>query len=125
MNERRMLPRVPQDQPVRITLLHPPLLGDQDEASITGICVNMSLAGACFRVNREIPPGTLVRVETDDALWLGEVVYPRPDEDAFVTGLHFEHSVIGLGQLQRTLQRLDWNPQDETNSRPAVGSRRM
>ena len=111
MGERRLLPRTRQDQPVAITLLNPP-----EESPIPATCVNASLSGACFRTQREIPPGSLIRVEADDALWLGEVVHCSRESapvfvEAYLIGTSFEHSLIGLSQLQRTLQRLDWKPQ--------------
>ena len=89
------------------------MLNPAEEGSFPGICVNMSLGGACFRTQREVEPGTLVRIEAPDALWLGEVVYCRKETDCCFIGTHFEHSLIGLSQLQRTLQRLEWNPQTD------------
>lgn len=115
MQERRLLPRTLQNLPVRISVLAPRVTAsgaadEPEDAPLSGTCVDMSLAGACFRVATEVAPGTLVRIESGDSLWLGEVVHCRAEADAFLIGTHFEHSVIGLGQLQRTLQRLDWAP---------------
>jgi len=70
----------------------------------------MSLDGGCLHVPSELTTGTLVRIDAGDALWLGEIVHCRPDERGFLIGVHFEHSLIGLNQLQRTLQRLEWRP---------------
>jgi hypothetical protein len=126
MSDRRLLPRVPQNQPVQISLLNPPLLDAAKQGVFTGTCLDMSLAGACFRIDRPLDCGTLIRVETPDSLWLGEVVHCRPDGDTYLIGTHFEHSVIGLGQLQRTLQRLDWNPsRDRAESDPKKSSSRV
>jgi hypothetical protein len=69
----------------------------------------MSLAGGCFRLPTGLAPGTLVQIEAVDALWLGEVVHCRREETGFVAGMHFEHSLMGLSQLQRTLQQLEWS----------------
>lgn len=114
MRERRTLPRVFQNQTVRITVLNPP-----QDVPVEGVCIDMSLVGGCFRLAAGLAPGTLVRIEAGDALWLGEVVHCRPEQDGFVAGMHFEHSLMGLSQLQRTLQRLEWSPEagSRTSSR--------
>ena len=51
----------------------------------------------------EVPvaAGTALKVELDDALLLGEVIYCRPDESVFYVGVELEHALCGLGELSR------------------------
>jgi len=48
-----------------------------------------------------VPAGTALKVELDDALLLGEVIYCRPDESVFYVGVELEHALCGLGELSR------------------------
>ena len=95
------------------------MLNPPQDAPVEAVCTDISLCGGCFRLPAALAAGTLVRIEAGDALWLGEIVHCRPEQDGFVVGMHFEHALMGLSQLQRTLQQLEWSPAagERTSSR--------
>ena len=65
---------------------------------------NVSEGGTQIRVSEPLPPFTLVRVEYDDNLLLGEVVYCQPDGSGCLLGLRIEHGLFGLTALARAMQ---------------------
>ncbi len=51
-------------------------------------------------LKQPVPVGTVVKVQGDDWLVLGEVCYCRKERSNFVVGLQLEHSLIGLLELE-------------------------
>jgi hypothetical protein len=52
-------------------------------------------------VDRALPPGSLVKVEAEDALLLGEVCYSLASNPGFEVGVQLQHSLIGLRELAK------------------------
>ncbi len=63
-------------------------------------------------LDRPVPLGSAVKVEFEDALFLGEVCHCTPAETGFVIGLELQHSLVGLRDLARLNRRLvnGWRP---------------
>ena len=73
---------------------------------LPGEIQNVSESGTQIRLGQALPPFTLVRIEYDDNLLLGEVVYCRQDQSAWLLGLRVEHNLSGLTALARAMQAL-------------------
>jgi hypothetical protein len=78
---------------VAITLFGEP------EIRLSGRIRNLSGRGIGLEVEGPVATGTALKVELDDALLLGEVIYCRPDGSSFYVGVELEHSVCGLAEL--------------------------
>jgi hypothetical protein len=94
MNQRREV-RVQANQSVSITVLGEP------DIRIPALIRNISGKGLGLEVQGPVFPGTLLRVDLQDALLLGEVIYCRRDESSYYVGVELEHSLCGLGELSR------------------------
>ena len=99
MNQRRET-RVPAnhvvaDQSVAVTLFGEP------DIRIRSRIRNISGRGIGLEMEVPVAAGTALKVELDDALLLGEVIYCRPDESVFYVGVELEHALCGLGELSR------------------------
>ncbi len=57
-------------------------------------------------VDRQLTPGAAVKVETGDALLLGEVCYSVAGSAGFEAGIELQHSLVGLTELARLNSRL-------------------
>jgi hypothetical protein len=65
---------------------------------------NLSDGGTQIQLEEPLPPFTLVRVEYDDNLLLGEVVYCQAEQIGWLAGLRIEHGLFGLKALAAALQ---------------------
>jgi hypothetical protein len=65
---------------------------------------NVSEGGTQIRLGEPLPPFTLVRIEYEDNLLLGEVVYCRQDRSSWLLGLRVEHGLFGLTALAASMQ---------------------
>jgi hypothetical protein len=65
---------------------------------------NVSEGGTQIQLSEPLPPFTLVRIEYEDNLLLGEVVYCRQDQSAWLLGLRVEHGLFGLTALAASMQ---------------------
>jgi len=65
---------------------------------------NISEGGTQIRLSEPLAPSTLVRVEYDDNLLLGEVVYCQSERSGSLIGLRIEHGLFGLTQLASAMQ---------------------
>ena len=63
--------------------------------------VNFSGTGLGLLLESGIPPGTAVKVETEDILLLGEIMYCDPRGDKFTAGLELQHALYHLQDLGR------------------------
>lgn len=100
MNQRREA-RYKANQSVSITLF-----GEVD-VRITGTVKNISGKGIGLELDRPVRPGTALKVDLDDALMLGEVIYCRRDASSYYAGVELEHSLCGLGELSRMVAAFD------------------
>lgn len=75
--------------------------------------VNFSGRGARVRTTSPITTGTLVRVDLNKTLMLGEVCYAEPDGEGFAIGLRLEHSLLQTDGLERLRQRFAEEQQED------------
>ena len=88
------------DQSVSVTLF-----GDPD-IRLRGRIRNISGRGIGLEMEVPVAAGAALKVELDDALLLGEVIYCRPDQSVFYVGVELEHALRGLGELSRMVNIL-------------------
>jgi hypothetical protein len=65
---------------------------------------NVSEGGTQIWLGQPLPSFTLVRVEYQDNLLLGEVVYCMQEESGWLLGLRIEHALFGLAALSQAMQ---------------------
>jgi len=70
-----------------------------DSRVILGELRNVSAGGTQLRLSEPLSTSMLVRVECDDNLLLGEVVYCQQEESHWLVGLRIEHGLFGLKAL--------------------------
>jgi hypothetical protein len=95
--EQRVEPRFAIDQPVAVMVL------GGKEVRETACVRNVSPMGLQLVSQRVIPAGSAIKIELDNALALGEVVYCVAEGDHSVIGVKLEHVLNGLAELQRKL----------------------
>ena len=98
--DRRSDPRIPTDQPVTVTVLGP------SDPSFSATLANFSGRGACLVANRDLPPSSLLKIEMENTLLLGEVIHSRPVDGAFEVGVLLDHALHHTGELSRLAKRL-------------------
>ena len=94
MNQRREA-RFEANQSVAITLF-----GESD-ITIPARVKNISGRGIGLELEGPVAPGTAVKIELEDALLLGEVIYCRQDEASCYLGVQLEQALTGLAELSR------------------------
>ena len=60
---------------------------------------NASQGGTQILLSQPVPTFTLVRIEYNDSLLLGEVVYCKPEDSGWLAGVRVEHGLFGLEAL--------------------------
>ena len=60
---------------------------------------NISKGGTQLRLDQPLRAGSLLRVEYDNNLLLGEVVYCQQEQAGWVVGFRIEHTMSGLTAL--------------------------
>jgi hypothetical protein len=66
---------------------------------LQGEMLNISEGGTQIRLDQPLPYGSLVRIEYDDDLLLGEMVYCQQEESGWRIGIRVEHTLQGLKAL--------------------------
>ena len=97
---------VDQRQAERHEFSHPAkvsAVGTPDQI-LHGDIRNLSEGGTQVRLDEPLPPFTLVRIEYDDNLLLGEVVYCEQEQSGWLVGLRIEHGLFGLKALSDAMQ---------------------
>lgn len=67
--------------------------------------VNLSGSGLRLRATQAQPAGTLVRIDCDDVMLLGEVCYCEPEGSQYAMGVRLEHSLVHTESLERLRKR--------------------
>jgi hypothetical protein len=111
MNQRRE-PRFETDQSVWITLFGEP------DIQIPARIKNVSARGIGLELQGPVAIGTALRIDLDDSLLLGEVIYCREDETSFYVGVELEQALCGLGDLAQALRAFSDTPSGDTPSGP-------
>ena len=97
--ERRAENRIPWNCPVRITLLGGP------PQYIDATLVNVSGRGARLKLDRPLECDSLIRIDLENGLLLGEVCYCATDGDGYGVGVQLEHSLLNLAAVTRMRNR--------------------
>ena len=71
--------------------------------AICGEILNVSEGGAQIWLDQPVRYASLVRVNYNDNLLLGEVVYCQQEEAGWLVGIRVEHALFGLTALARTV----------------------
>ena len=99
--------RPDQRQAERLQLSHPALvtLVGTTRQLLHGMIRNVSEGGTQVRLDQPVSSSTLVKIEYDDNLLLGEVVYCQRDDSGWLAGIKIEHSLFELTALAADMRR--------------------
>jgi len=97
MNQRRE-PRFPLDRPVAVTVFGPP--DTRVEARIR----NAAGRGLGLELAAPMATGTALKIELEDSILLGEVIYCRGQEGAWYAGVELVHALYGLVELASVMR---------------------
>ncbi len=86
--------RFEADQPVWITIFGEP------DISLPARVKNVSGRGIGLELDGPVAPGAVLKLELDDTLLLGEVIYCRQDATGYYIGVELEQSLAGLKELE-------------------------
>ena len=95
------------DQPVLLTVL------DGESKAGPATALDSSGRGMRISLDRAIPSGAAVKLETEDSIVLGEVCYSVPGPSGFIIGIEVDQVLNGLRELNRIHARLlggTWKP---------------
>lgn len=92
--DRRRYPRFSQNDIVRLTLL------SEDGRAADARIVDASAGGVRLETPLIIKTGSLVKVEWQDTLLLGEVLYTQSAEGSTVLGIELTRALYGMAELQ-------------------------
>ena len=70
-----------------------------------GMTRNVSEGGTQIRLDEPLPPSTLVKIEYEDNLLLGEVIYCQQEQSGWLAGVRIEHGLFGLTALATAMRR--------------------
>ena len=96
MNQRRG-PRFETDQSIWITLFGEP------DIRLPARIKNVSARGLGLELQGPVAVGTALKIELDDTLLLGEVIYCRDNQTFCYVGVELEQALCGLGALAKAL----------------------
>jgi len=96
MNQ-RCEPRLESDQSLWITVFGEP------DIRLPARVKNVSTRGIGLELQGPVAVGSPVKIEVEDCLFLGEVIYCRQDEASFFVGVELEQALYGLAELARAL----------------------
>ncbi len=99
--ERRRHSRIPAQFPARLRKL------GEGEREIDVTVEEISRAGARLRAAELVPLSAPVKLEWEDAMYLGECVHTTADAaGGYIVGIHFEQVISGLQDLRNLMVRL-------------------
>ncbi|SPE42300.1 hypothetical protein SBA3_5130004 [Candidatus Sulfopaludibacter sp. SbA3] len=105
--DKRCEPRFAADQSVAITTL-----GEHQFQQAAKV-KNASGSGLGLVVETEVPPGTALKIEWEDTMVLGEVMYCRPMENSHFLGVQLEQVLRGLRELRQAFDEFYGETQDD------------
>ena len=105
--DKRCKPRFSVEQIVAITSL------GEHRLQQTGKVRNSSGSGLGLVVDTEIAAGTALRIEWDDAMVLGEVMYCRRVEAGYFVGVHLEQMLRDLSKLRHYFRAISEEPEED------------
>jgi hypothetical protein len=95
--EQRQAQRHPLTQLAKVSVLG-------TDGQTQGEIRNVSKGGTQLQLNQPLRPGSLLRIEYDNHLLLGEVVYCSQEQSGWVMGIRVEHSLSGLKALSDAMR---------------------
>jgi len=69
-----------------------------------GMIRNVSEGGTQIQLDQPLAPSTLVKIEYEDNLLLGEVIYCQQEKFGWLAGVRIEHGLFGLTALATAMQ---------------------
>src|SRR3982750_1456967 len=97
MNQRRDA-RFQTDEAIQVTVFGPP------DVRITARVKNLSGRGLGLEVEGPLAVGAALKIASDDAILLGEVIYCRDQGSGYYVGKELEHALYGLADLAMTIR---------------------
>ena len=116
MNQRRE-PRIEANQSVRITILGGP------EIQFPARIKNVSVCGVGLELQSPIKAGAAIRIDVEDGLLLGEVIFCREDAESFFAGVELEHALWGLADLELALSSFSDSYSGPEQAHPVIERR--
>ena len=111
MNQRRK-PRFETEQSIWVTFFGEP------DVRLAARIKNVSVRGIGLELQGPVAIGTALKIELDDSLVLGEVIYCREDETSFYVGVILEQALCGLGDLAKALRAFADTPSGPQQTDP-------
>jgi hypothetical protein len=93
----RRAPRFSANQPIVVTVL------GEHESRHAARVRNASGRGLGLELGIPLPTGTALKIELDDSILLGEVMYCRYENSFYFVGVELEHALLGLAEFAKTL----------------------
>lgn len=90
-------------------VVHVTILG-QKPTSFESSVVNVEKRRIRLHCRTAIPLLTLLKIEANDRLWMGEVVECRADKDCWVAGIEVKHALRDLAALAKLAERFGEQP---------------
>jgi hypothetical protein len=81
--------------PVEVTLIAP------EPRRVSGRVLSVSARDLLLRLPLDAPAGSIVRIDGDDSLLLGEIQRSEPSGDEWRVSVRVYHSLSGLAELER------------------------
>ena len=106
IQDQRLEPILDQRQTERREIVHPAmvsLLGTTREV-LHGMVRNVSEGGTQVQLDEPVLPSTLVKIEYEDNLLLGEVIYCEPAQYGWLVGVKIEHGLFELTAITKVMQ---------------------
>ncbi len=111
--DQRKEPRIKADRQVKVTTI------GVSGGGRPGKLDNSSGGGAGLLLAEEIAPGTLVKVEWDQTMVLGEVTFCKKLGEEYFVGLQLKHALYHVDELAALAERLR-GEDAETRPNPAM-----
>lgn len=95
-----------QRQAERRQISHPAIVTVAGTPSqvLHGVIRNISEGGTQLRLDQALPSSTLVKIEYNDSLLLGEVIYCQQEQSGWLLGVKIEHGLFDLTALAAAMQ---------------------
>ena len=106
--ERRREPRFAADQQVVVTLLGAEKI--RRPARVRNVCT----WGMAIEIDCPAPPGTLLRIEFDDGIVLGESLHCREAVGSYYVGITLDQALKSLANLAQAVDELAFGAREET-----------
>jgi hypothetical protein len=97
--EQRQTERREISHPAKITLV-----GTTPQI-LHGMVRNVSEGGTQIRLDQRLPASTLVKIEYEDNLLLGEVIYCQEAPSGWLVGVRIEHGLFALTAIAAVMQK--------------------